>query len=114
MQGCGPPSEVGARLILTGDCGIVAHEAVERAARAGIDVIVTDHHTPGATLPPAAAVVNPNRSDCGYPNKALAGVGVAYKVCCALAAELGFPVERLALPGPGRHGHHRGHGAADR
>jgi len=89
-------AEVGARLILTGDCGIVAHEAVERAARAGIDVIVTDHHTPGATLPPAAAVINPNRSDCGYPNKALAGVGVAYKVCCALAAELGFPVERLA------------------
>lgn len=86
----------GAGLILTGDCGIVAHEAVIAAARAGIDVVVTDHHTPGTTLPPARAVVNPNRSDCGYPDKGLAGVGVAYKVCCALASEIGFPVERLA------------------
>lgn len=89
-------AEVGARLILTGDCGIVAHDAVERARKAGIEVIVTDHHTPGATLPAAVAVVNPNRVDCPYPNKGLAGVGVAYKVCCALAAELGFPLERLA------------------
>jgi single-stranded-DNA-specific exonuclease len=87
--------EVGATLILTCDCGIVAHEAVARASAAGIDVIVTDHHTPGATLPPAVAVVNPNRADCPYPDKGLAGVGVAYKVCCALASELGFPQERL-------------------
>jgi single-stranded-DNA-specific exonuclease len=88
--------EAGAKLILTGDCGIVAHEAVERARSEGIDVIVTDHHTPGPTLPAAAAVVNPNRSDCAYPDKGLAGVGVAYKVCCALAAELDYPAERLA------------------
>jgi single-stranded-DNA-specific exonuclease len=88
--------EVGAAVILTGDCGIVAHEAVERARALGVDVIVTDHHTPGPTLPLAAAVVNPNRGDCGYPDKGLAGVGVAYKVCCALAESLGFPVERLA------------------
>src|SRR5215218_251947 len=53
--------KAGATLILTGDCGIVAHEAVDRARAAGIDVIVTDHHTPGPTLPNAAAVVNPNR-----------------------------------------------------
>src|SRR5690606_30584049 len=86
---------VGAGLILTGDCGVVAHEAVELAARSGIDVVVTDHHTPGPTLPDAVAVVNPNRPDCSYPDKGLAGAGVAYKVCCALAAELGFPVERL-------------------
>jgi single-stranded-DNA-specific exonuclease len=87
--------EAGAALILTGDCGIVAHAAVERARRAGIDVIVTDHHTPGETLPDAVAVVNPNRRDCPYPDKGLAGVGVAYKLCCALAAEVGLPVERL-------------------
>jgi single-stranded-DNA-specific exonuclease len=87
--------EAGATLILTGDCGIVAHDAVDRAAAAGIDVVVTDHHTPGETLPRAAAVVNPNRRDCGYPDKGLAGVGVAYKVMCALAAELGLPQERL-------------------
>jgi single-stranded-DNA-specific exonuclease len=87
--------EAGAGVILTGDCGIVAHDAVDRARRLGMDVIVTDHHTPGPTLPGAAAVVNPNRGDCRYPDKGLAGVGVAYKVCCALAAELGFPEDRL-------------------
>jgi single-stranded-DNA-specific exonuclease len=87
--------DAGATLILTGDCGIVAHDAVERARAAGIDVIVTDHHTPGETLPDAVAVVNPNRADCGYPDKGLAGVGVAYKVCCAVAEALGFPQERL-------------------
>jgi single-stranded-DNA-specific exonuclease len=86
----------GASLILTGDCGIVAHEAVDAAVAAGIDVIITDHHTPGETLPAAVAVVNPNRADCDYPDKGLAGAGVAYKVCCALAEELAFPLERLA------------------
>ena len=88
-------ARAGATLILTADCGIVAHEAVEQARRSGIEVIVTDHHTPGPSLPPAAAVVNPNRTDCPYPEKGLAGVGVAYKVCCALAEELGFPTERF-------------------
>lgn len=87
---------IGASLILTGDCGIVAHAAVERAGALGIDVIVTDHHTPSATLPPAIAVVNPNRADCDYPDKGLAGVGVAYKLACALAEELDYPVERLS------------------
>ncbi|HET7275289.1 MAG TPA: single-stranded-DNA-specific exonuclease RecJ [Longimicrobiaceae bacterium] len=87
---------VGASLILTGDCGIVAHDAVDMARAAGVDVIVTDHHTPGATLPSAVAVVNPNRPDCRYPNKGLAGVGVAYKLCCALATELGFGADRIA------------------
>ncbi len=86
---------IGAKLILTCDCGIVAHDAVRQARAAGIDVIVTDHHTPGPDLPEAIAVVNPNRHDCGYPDKGLAGVGVAWKVCCALAEEIGFPRERL-------------------
>ena len=53
----------------------MAHDAVARARAAGIDVIVTDHHTPGPELPVAAAVVNPNRGDCGYPDKGLAGRG---------------------------------------
>jgi single-stranded-DNA-specific exonuclease len=88
-------AEAGATLILTCDCGIVAHDAVLRARAAGVDVIVTDHHTPGPDLPDAVAVVNPNRRDCGYPDKGLAGVGVAWKVCCALAAEIGFPQDRL-------------------
>jgi single-stranded-DNA-specific exonuclease len=86
---------IGATVILTADCGIVAHEAVLAARAAGIDVVVTDHHTPGAGLPDAVAVVNPNRADCAYPYKGLAGVGVAWKVCCALAAEIGSPVERM-------------------
>jgi single-stranded-DNA-specific exonuclease len=86
---------VGATLIITADCGIVAHDAVLQARALGIEVVVTDHHTPGPSLPDAVAVVNPNRPDCLYPDKSLAGVGVAYKVCCAVAAETGFPPERL-------------------
>jgi single-stranded-DNA-specific exonuclease len=88
-------SECGASLILTGDCGIVAHDAIEAATAVGIDVIVTDHHTPGATLPAACAVVNPNRADCGYPFKGLAGAGVAYKLCQALARAHGFDEQEL-------------------
>lgn len=86
---------VGAALILTGDCGVVAHEAVRRACSVGIDVIVTDHHTPGPTLPDCVAVVDPNRPDCPYPDKSLAGVGVAWKVCCAVADAVGWPREKL-------------------
>jgi single-stranded-DNA-specific exonuclease len=82
-------AEWGAGLILTGDCGIVAFDAVAQAKAAGIDVIITDHHTPGATLPPAVAVVNPGRPDCRYPDKGLAGAGVAFKVCEALVADMG-------------------------
>lgn len=88
--------ELGATLILTCDCGIVAHDAVTRARTVGIDVVVTDHHTPGPALPEAVAVVNPNRPDCGYPDKGLAGVGVAYKLACAVAEAVGFPAERLS------------------
>jgi single-stranded-DNA-specific exonuclease len=87
--------ELGATLILTGDCGSVAHDAVTEAAAAGIDVVVTDHHTPGDALPAAVAVVNPNRPDCGYPFKGLAGAGVAYKLCQALVAELGGDADAL-------------------
>ena len=88
-------AEAGATLILTGDCGIVAHEAIAAANSAGIDVIVTDHHTPGDVLPNAAAVVNPNRSDCQYPDKGLAGAGVAYKVCQAVAPQFGMDQQDL-------------------
>ena len=88
-------AEFGASVILTGDCGIVAHDAVSAARDLGIDVIVTDHHTPGDTLPDCAAVINPNRSDCGYPEKGLAGVGVAFKLCQALATVHGLPHDAL-------------------
>ena len=82
-----------ARLILTADCGIVAHDAVREARKYGIDVVVTDHHTPNGALPEAEAVVNPRRPDCGYPNKGLCGTGVAFKVMHALARSRGLPDE---------------------
>jgi single-stranded-DNA-specific exonuclease len=85
----------GATLILSGDCGIVAHDAIAAAKQVGIDVIVTDHHTPGDTLPPAVAVVNPNRADCPYENKGLCGAGVAFKVCQALWQRRGLDPQEL-------------------
>jgi single-stranded-DNA-specific exonuclease len=78
-----------ATVLLTTDCGIRAHDAVAEATRQGLDVIVTDHHTPGEELPDAYAVVNPNRADCAYPNKALCGAGVAYQICRLLAEDFG-------------------------
>ena len=85
----------GAALIVTTDCGISAHDAVREAAGRGIDVIVTDHHRPGATLPDAVAVVNPNRTDHEYPYRELAGVGVAFKLAAALFERAGFEQGRL-------------------
>lgn len=87
--------QAGAALILTADCGTVAHEAVASARAAGIDVVVTDHHTPAADLPSALAVVNPNRADCDYPEKTLCGTGVAFKLCQALVAAEGGDEEAL-------------------
>ncbi len=65
----------GARLIISVDCGIRATEAAVRARDLGVDLIITDHHEPEADLPPALAVLNPKRADCGYPEKGLSGVG---------------------------------------
>jgi single-stranded-DNA-specific exonuclease len=87
--------EVGATLIVTADCGITAVEAVTEAAEQGIDVVVTDHHRPGASLPPAVAVVNPNRADNEYPYAGLAGVGVAFKLVQELFARQRLGPERL-------------------
>jgi single-stranded-DNA-specific exonuclease len=88
-------AESDARVILTADCGVVAHEAVTAAAQVGIDVIVTDHHVPGPTLPAAVAVVDPKRADCPYPDTELSGTGVAYKVALALARARGLPEEEV-------------------
>jgi single-stranded-DNA-specific exonuclease len=66
----------GIRLIISVDTGIRAFAAAEAAERCGVDLIVTDHHLPEAALPPALAVINPNRLDCDYPNKNLCGAGV--------------------------------------
>lgn len=77
--------EKGADLIVTVDNGISAFEALELAQGEGIDVIVIDHHTQTQDLPPAHSIVNPNRRDCDYPFKGLAGVGVTFKVVQALS-----------------------------
>jgi len=74
----------GVRLIISVDCGIRADEAATRARELGLDLIITDHHEPGAELPHALAVINPKRHDCTYPDKNLAGVGVALKLVQAL------------------------------
>ncbi|MCC8022553.1 MAG: single-stranded-DNA-specific exonuclease RecJ [Clostridiales bacterium] len=74
----------GVQLLITVDNGISALDEAACAAELGMDVIITDHHTPGPVLPRAAAVVNPHRTDCGAPFKELAGVGVAFKLACAL------------------------------
>jgi single-stranded-DNA-specific exonuclease len=74
----------GVKLVISVDCGIRGIEAAERARELGIDLIITDHHEPGATLPAALAVINPKRHDCSYPDKNLAGVGVALKLVQAV------------------------------
>jgi single-stranded-DNA-specific exonuclease len=79
----------GARLIVSVDCGIRGQEAARRARELGVDLIITDHHEPGEVLPTALAVINPKRPDCRYPNKDLAGAGVALKVVQALCARTG-------------------------
>ena len=84
----------GVRLIVTVDTGIRASKAVRRATELSIDVIVTDHHLPDAELPPAVAVLDPNRPDCRYPNKNLCGAGVAFKLAQALLATLPWPEEK--------------------
>ena len=76
--------EAGTTLVVTVDCGIKSTVAAERARAVGVDLIITDHHQPGATLPQALAVINPRRQDCRYPDKNLAGVGVAFKLIQAL------------------------------
>jgi len=72
------------RLVITVDCGITSIDPVRRAIDLGIDVIITDHHLPPGVLPDAAAVLNPKQPGCAYPFKELAGVGVAFKLCCEL------------------------------
>jgi single-stranded-DNA-specific exonuclease len=79
----------GAAVIVSVDCGIRAAEAARRARELGVDLIITDHHEPGDELPPALAVVNPKRADCTYPDKNLAGVGVALKLVQALTQRAG-------------------------
>ena len=79
----------GVKLIVSVDCGIRGADAARRARELGVDLIVTDHHEPDAELPAALAVINPKRHDCSYPDKYLAGVGVALKLVQALCRRAG-------------------------
>ena len=85
----------GVKLIITVDNGVAAVEEVAYAAVLGIDVVVTDHHQPQETLPPAVAVVDPHRPDCGSAFKDYAGVGVAFKLACALEGDAAPVLERF-------------------
>ncbi len=86
--------EYGAELLITVDNGIVCHDEVRRAKELGMKVIVTDHHLPSETLPPADAVVDPHRRDCPSVFKEICGAEVAFKLICA--AEDKEPEELLA------------------
>ncbi len=79
----------GVGVVVSVDCGIRGADAARRARELGIDLIITDHHEPDTELPPALAVINPKRHDCSYPDKHLAGVGVALKVVQALCRRAG-------------------------
>lgn len=88
----------GVHLIVSVDTGIRANAVVAHAREHGIDVIVTDHHLPESELPPALAVLNPNRPDCPYPHKDLCGAGVTFKLVQALLSRLDWPeVKRRRL-----------------
>lgn len=76
--------EKGVTLIITVDCGVTALEETDFANSLGIDMVITDHHECGEKLPNAVAVIDPKRGDSVYPEKSLAGVGVAFKLVCAI------------------------------
>lgn len=78
--------DAGVKLVISVDCGIRSPEEAAHARRIGLDLIITDHHHPEADLPPALAVINPKQPGDPYPEKDLAGVGIAYKLAQALAA----------------------------
>jgi len=89
-------SQQGAKLLITVDCGITATKEIALANRLGMKTIVTDHHECHGELPPADAVVDYKRSDCSYPFAHLAGVGVVFKLLCALEGDAERILRRYA------------------
>jgi len=89
-------AEAGTDLIITVDCGIRSVVEVKCAAELGLDMIITDHHGPGDEIPPALAVINPKQTECTYPFKQLAGVGLAYKLARAIHQTIQPPAEAAA------------------
>jgi len=88
------------RLLVTVDNGIASHDGVAAAAALRIEVLITDHHLPAATLPAPALIVNPNQPGCAFPSKHLAGVGVMFYVLLATRAKLRERGDRGARPEP--------------
>ena len=86
----------GVGLIVTVDCGITAVEEARLCKELGIDLVITDHHECKETLPEAVAVVDPHRMDCAYPHKELSGVGVAFKLACAMSGDPERMLEQYA------------------
>jgi single-stranded-DNA-specific exonuclease len=78
----------GIRLVITVDCGIRSPREAEHARKLGLDLIITDHHQPGSELPAVQAIINPKQTGDTYPDKNLAGVGLAYKLAWALFDEM--------------------------
>ena len=87
--------DIGARVVVTCDCGTSAVGPVTALQDAGVDVIITDHHLPGGPLPPAFAVINPKRAGCPSVDKDLAAVGVAFKLALALVRAFGASENRV-------------------
>ena len=81
-------------LLITTDCGVKGVDEISHLRNFGVDVVVTDHHEPAGSLPPALAVVDPKRDDSDYPNPHLAGAGVTYKLVLGLLEELGEGEEK--------------------
>ncbi len=96
------------QLIISLDCGIKAVNMVGKAAAAGIDFIICDHHLPGDKLPPAYAVLDPKRDDCHYPFKELSGCGIGFKFLQAFCQKNNVgPRKAVPLPRPGGRKHCR-------
>ncbi len=86
----------GVGLVITCDCGVTNVAEVEAARELGLAVVITDHHLPGPTLPAAAAVVDPHRADCRYPDEDLTGAGLSFRLATALLARRGLAAADLA------------------
>jgi single-stranded-DNA-specific exonuclease len=89
MAGVNAAIAANAKVLVTCDCGTNALAPVEAACRAGLDVIITDHHLPSGPLPDCLTVLNPKRDGCEYPDKDLAAVGIAFKLSLALTRAMG-------------------------
>lgn len=90
----------GVRLVISVDCGIRSVEEAEHARRKGLDLVITDHHHPHDQLPQAVAIINPKQNGETYPERDLSGVGLAYKLACAIFNDHASLAELQHIPSP--------------